>query len=125
MNLLDTTLKFFILIVTYIFGLLYSYGGENHLKKTYLFGKEIPTMFKDLKIFTKATPRIIGDMTIEITAENTDRVEFYLDGIKTYIDDESPYTWDIEAIRGRHTLKVKAINEQNASMDIRDFYKII
>lgn len=101
------------------------YIQNLEIKKTYLFGKKIPTILKHLKLFTSATPRIIGDMTIKVTAENTNQVEFYLDGIRAHIDCESPYTWDLEAIRGRHTLKVKAINEQNASIDIRDFYKII
>jgi len=93
--------------------------------KTYFFGKEIPIIFNKFNFFTSSTPRIFGDFEIKVSAENTDRVDFYLDGIKSHTDDTSPYTWRIEAIKGRHTLIVKAINEHNESMDIRDFYKII
>ena len=92
---------------------------------TYLYGKEFSTIFRDLKLFKKAAPRIFGDITINVTAENTDRVEFYIDGIRTYIDYEPPYTWDLDAIKGRHTLMVKAFNENGASLDIIDLYKIV
>ena len=94
------------------------------IKKTYISGEEFPTIIITSKFFTSSTPRIIGDIEINVTAENVDRVEFYLDGIKSYVDDKSPYTWNLQAIRGRHTLKVKAIKGQKASLDIRDFYKI-
>jgi len=94
------------------------------IKKTYLFGEEYPTVMLNSKLFTSSTPRIIGDIEINVTAENADKVEFYLDGIKSHVDNESPYTWDLQAIRGRHTLKVKAIKGEDSSLDIRDFYKI-
>ena len=92
--------------------------------KTYISGMEIDTIFKKLKIFTKATPRIIGDLKIEVTAENTDKVEFYIDGVKSFIDTNQPFEWDLDVIRGRHTLKVVASNKYNSSIDIIDFYKI-
>jgi len=94
--------------------------------KTYIFGKEIPTLFKKLKIFNKATARIFGNIEINLTTENTSYVEFYIDGIKSYTDNEPPFTWNLETIKGRHTLIVKAYNNQNnSSIDIQDFYKII
>ena len=99
---------------------------ENlNIKKTYIFENEIPIIFRMKRIFTSSTPRIIGSKKIKVTAENADMVEFYLDGIKTHIDNTPPYTWEIEAMRGRHTLIVKAIKGRNESIDIRDFYKII
>ena len=38
------------------------------LFKTYLYGKEFSTLLRDLKSFTKAAPRIIGDLKIDITS---------------------------------------------------------
>jgi len=101
------------------------YIQNLEIRKTYLCGKEIPTLLIFPKFFTSTTPRIIGNKQINVSAENTEKVEFYLDGIKTHIDDEPPYTWDLNAINGRHTLIVKAIKDENVSLDIRDFYKII
>lgn len=99
---------------------------ENlNIKKTYVYGQEFPTLLKKIRFFTSSTPRIFGDIQIKVTAENTDSVEFYLDGIKSHNDDTAPYTWDLDAIKGRHTLTVKAIKGQNVSMDIRDFYKLL
>jgi len=93
--------------------------------KTYMFGKEISTVFKEFLFFKKAAPRIIGNLKIEVECENTDKVEFYIDGIRSYIDYNTPYTWDLDVIPGRHTLKVKAINNNNTSIDLVDLYKII
>jgi hypothetical protein len=120
-------------------GIMYINGSYGNLKpdvpkvqiqtpkffKTYIFGKEISTIFRKSRLFKKAAPRIIGNIKINVTAENAEKVEFFIDGVRTYIDYEQPYTWDLETIRGRHTLTVKAKNEHNTSMDIIDFYKII
>lgn len=91
--------------------------------KTYILGREIPILFSLPKIFNTAAARVIGNLEIKITAENTEHVEFYIDGVKTHIDYEPPFTWDLETIKGRHTLIAKAIKGENASIDIRDFYK--
>jgi len=101
------------------------YIDNLNIRKSYVLGNEIRTLFSKSRFFTSTTPRVFGNMEIKVTAENADRVEFYLDGVKSHIDDASPFTWNLEAIRGRHTLTVKAIKGQNASLDIRDFYKII
>ena len=120
-------------------GILYLEGVYGNLKpdvpkiqiqtpkifKTYLLEKEYSTLFKDLKFFTKATPRIIGEIKIELTVENTNKVEFYVDNTKKFTDYEQPFEWDLETTSGLHTLTVKAFNEHNTSIDIIDFYKII
>ena len=92
--------------------------------KTYLFGIESSTIFRDFPLFIKGAPRIIGDIKIDVTVENANLVEFYLDGINSFIDDEPPYEWNLETTSGLHTLTVKASNEYNTSLDIIDFYKI-
>jgi len=101
------------------------YIQNPKIYKTYIYGKELSTIFKGIKFFKKAAARIIGDIEIDVTAENTDRVEFYIDGIRTHIDYDAPYNWDLDTIKGRHTLLVKAVKDQNASLDIIEFYKII
>ena len=101
------------------------YFDNLEIKKTYIFGIKIPTIFSDIRFLTKSTPRIFGKKEVIVNAENTDSVEFYLDGIKAHVDTVSPYSWEINAIKGRHTLKVVAVKDQNRSMDIRDFYKIM
>lgn len=92
--------------------------------KTYIFGREIPIIFKNLNI-QKASPRILGDLTVEVSAENTNLVEFYIDDVKQHTDDEAPFTWDIETSQGLHTLEARAYNDYNISIDIVDIYLFI
>jgi hypothetical protein len=92
---------------------------------TYLFGMQLPTLLKKLPL-QKAAARIIGPLTIQVSAENTISVEFFIDDVSQSIDSEAPFTWDIQASRGLHTLMVKAINENNnSSLDIEDMYVIL
>lgn len=88
---------------------------------TYIYGKEIKTIFKQLPL-QKAAARIIGKITVEVTVENTDIVEFYIDDEKKFIDDDTPFTWDLQATRGFHTLEVRAYNADNMSINLVDFY---
>jgi len=91
---------------------------------TYVFGRVFPTIFKKLPIQTAAA-RVIGSLEVEVTAENTNSIEFYIDNVKQHTDDEAPFTWDIQATRGLHTLEVRAYNDHNTSIDLVDFYVIL
>ena len=88
---------------------------------TYVRGRAFSTLFRSLPI-QKAAARIIGDLTVQVTAENTNSVEFYLDSVIQYTDDEAPFTWELHASRGLHTLEVRATNGSNISLDLRDIY---
>lgn len=88
---------------------------------TYVFGRGFPTIFKKLPI-QKAAARIFGNLEAEVTAENTDKVEFYIDGVLQDIDDEAPFKCYLQATRGIHTLEIRATNDYNTSLDIVDFY---
>lgn len=89
---------------------------------TYILGKEIPTLLKKLPL-QRAAARIFGPLTVQVTVENTESVEFHLDDILQYVDTEAPYTWDLHASRGLHTLSVKATTSHNvSSLDIEDIY---
>jgi hypothetical protein len=89
---------------------------------TYFFGREIPTIFKKLPL-QKAAARIVGPLTIQVTAENTNSVEFFIDNVSQFVDTEAPYSWQLHTTPGLHTLTVKATNaHKNASIDMGDFY---
>ena len=92
--------------------------------ETYFFGQEFTTFFKKMPI-QKASPRIFGELIVEVTAENVNQVEFYIDNVKQHTDDEVPFMWNLQTTRGLHTLEVRAINDHNISVDIIDIYKII
>ena len=88
---------------------------------TYLFGRGFSTILKKLPLQIAAA-RIIGDIEVTVTAENTERVEFYVDEMLYHCDDEAPFTWDLETSSGLHTLEVRASTDENISLGIVDFY---
>ena len=91
---------------------------------SYLFGLEYRTIFRKLPI-QKAAARTIGRIIIKVNAENTNKVEFYVDDVLKNEDCSAPFQWKLEAVRGHHTLLVKAYNDFNQSIDIVDFYNFI
>ena len=89
---------------------------------SYVFGIGFPTLLKNLSI-QKAAARIFGPLTVQVTAENANSVEFFIDDESQYTDTEAPFTWKLDATKGLHTLMVKATNSQNvSSLDIQDIY---
>jgi hypothetical protein len=92
---------------------------------TYLFGREISTFLKKLPI-QKAAARILGPLSVEVTAEDTNSVEFFIDDVSKYVDTEAPFSWNLEATQGLHTLTVRAVNDHNiASLAIEDIYVVL
>jgi len=92
---------------------------------TFLFGKGFPTLLRGSHL-QRAAARIIGPLTVMVTAEDTSSVEFFVDNISQYLDTQAPFTWDLHATRGLHTLEVRATDEaQNASLAIVDFYILL
>jgi len=67
-------------------------------------------------------PRIIGWATVNVNATNTNRVEFYVDGILQFVDEEKPFEWRLSVSHGSHTLEALAYNEKNESNGIMDFF---
>lgn len=119
-------------------GIMYVNGSNGNLKpdvpkvyiqnpeifKTYINGIEISSLFVDLPMFQKGAPRIIGNIEILVTSENTERIEFLIDGVQTHMDDSPPFSWQLDVSSGLHTLKVIAYNDHSESWDIIDFHKI-
>jgi hypothetical protein len=88
---------------------------------TYLYGLGIPTIFRKLPI-QQGAARIFGDLVITVSAENTDSIEFYIDDELIETVTEEPFTCNLEANRGLHTLKIIASNAHNTSLDLEDIF---
>jgi hypothetical protein len=89
---------------------------------SYFFGIGLPTFLKNLSI-QKAAARIFGPLTVRVSAENANSVEFFIDDVSQYVDTEAPFSWKLDATVGLHTLMVKATNDHNiSSLDIQDIY---
>ena len=92
--------------------------------QTYFFGHGFSTLFKNLPI-QLAAPRIIGKTMVELETINTDKVEFYLDNQLMFVDEEYPFTWELNAAKGLHTLETFAYNDKNMSKDTRDVFILL
>lgn len=66
---------------------------------------------------------IEGNITVEAYAENSDIVEFYLDGALDHTDSTRPFTWDLDKnLDGVHRLELRAYDEYgNCVYDGSDF----
>ncbi len=92
---------------------------------SYFFGIGLPTLLKKLPI-QKAAARILGSLTVQVTAENTNSVEFIIDDVFENRDTEAPFSWKLERTRGLHTLMMTATNDHNiSSLAIQDIYVIL
>ena len=93
---------------------------------TYMLGLRVPTIFRDIPSMQRTAPRIFGRNVVKVSAENTNKVEFYLDGKLRVIDERPPYRAVLYTLPGLHTITALAYNEAgNMSMDIRDEVIII
>jgi hypothetical protein len=90
----------------------------------YLFGRELPALL-DRAVLQNGTPKIIGRTDVEIAAENTRSVAFYLDGHLVATDVEPPFSWRIDAPSGYHTIDAYATNGRNQSRAVIDIQVIV
>jgi parallel beta-helix repeat protein len=98
--------------------------NKPRLYYSYFNGFEFPMIFKYIDSYQISAPRIYGDLTVQVDTDNTDYVEFYINGELAHTDNESPYEWDLEASTGLHTLEVFAYNQNYASTAIVDAHII-
>jgi hypothetical protein len=92
---------------------------------TYILGHGVQTMLKKLPI-QQAAARIIGRLTVSVQTNNTEQVEFLLDNVSQFVDTEAPFTWELQATHGLHTLEARATSPRgNVSIDVVDVYKIL
>jgi len=98
---------------------------EPKIFHNYIYGYEFPVIFRKMPLIQKAAPRIIGPQPIKVKAENTNKVEFYLDDELKYVDEDEPYEWILKTNLGLHTIKILAYNEKGAlSEDLMDVYVV-
>lgn len=96
--------------------------NQPRIYHTYLFGFEYPTLFRRVPFIQEGAARIIGAYTVKLNANNTNKVEFYLDGKLESMDEERPYEWNLHASYGLHTIEIFAYNEKNISKGIIDIF---
>jgi len=102
------------------------YIERPDIYNTYIFGFRIPQLFRAIPDMQLSAPRILGRNVVKVSAENTNKVEFYLDGVLKSVDEKPPYKAVLHTLPGFHTITAMAYNEAgNISMDIRDEIKII
>ncbi len=88
---------------------------------TYFSGLSLPTILKKITP-ERGAARFIGPASIQATASNATSVSFYVDGVLMATDTEPPYTWQLSATRGLHTLDAVASDGTNLSKDTIDFW---
>ena len=66
---------------------------------------------------------IIGDITVEAYAENSDIVEFYIDDVLEYNATSQPFKWNLtKKLDGVHRLEIRAYDEYgNCARDGSEF----
>ena len=94
------------------------------LRRTYLFGHEMKIIFKKLPIQASA-PRIIGNLIVKTVTSNTNMVDFYVDDVLVFSDDEEPFEFVLDTTRGLHIIEAYAYNDFNVSKDIVDVFVFI
>ena len=99
---------------------------QPRIYHTYIFGSEFPAIFRRIPFIQDAAPRIMGKYTVKVNVEDTNKVEFYLDGELKYVDEEQPYEWAPTTSHGIHTIETLAYNEEgNISKEIIDVFVLI
>jgi hypothetical protein len=99
-----------------------AYITNPKMDHTYIFGQEFSTLFTQIESIQKRSPRIFGPVNVEVDADNTNYVEFYLDGDLQLTDEEEPYEWELDTSQGIHAIEVFAYNDHNTSKDILDVF---
>ena len=93
---------------------------------SYIFNKGFPQILRNIPKIQKAAPRIIGPITVSVHAENTEKIEFYVDGILQYTDEEGPFEYYFKPSQGLHIIETIAYDADNeVSRDIIDIYSIL
>ena len=92
--------------------------------KSYLRGTEFSQLLRDIPGIQKAAPRIIGAISIQTNVENADYVEFYLDDVLMFTDEDAPFEWQLDSENGLHTVQTNAYHNEFISRDVLDIFVI-
>jgi len=97
------------------------YISSPKIFKTYLFDKEFSQLLRSLPMVQKASSRIFGPFNLQITTENTDFIEIYVDDELYITLDTIPFETVLDLKRGLHTITTLAYDANgNISRDILD-----
>ena len=93
---------------------------------SYLFNFEFTQLIRGIPGIQKAAPRIIGQIDIKVTAENSEKIEFYVDNELKLTDEQAPFEWETSLPKGLHTIETVAYDSDgDISKDIVDVFVIL
>lgn len=93
---------------------------------SYLFNFEFSQLIRGMPGIQKGAPRVIGPIDIKVTAEHTEKIEFYVDGELKLIDEQAPFEWKISLPRDLHTIETVAYDtDGDISKDIIDVFIVL
>jgi hypothetical protein len=87
---------------------------------TYLYNFQFPQIVRNINGLQSGAPRIFGPLDINVEAENTEKIEFYLDGELASVDESEPFSWKLQAPPGLHVVETIGYNDNDISKDIID-----
>lgn len=93
---------------------------------SYMFGKNFYQLLKNIPGIPEATSRIIGSTTFEVSAENTEKIEFYVDNEYQITDEAAPFEWTTTLTQGLHTIETIAYDvDGDISKDILEVFILL
>jgi len=100
---------------------------ESHeIYHSYIYDIEFPQILRKGFFIQEAAPRIIGPATFKISAQNTEKIEFYVDNEYQTTDENASFEWTTALPQGLHTIKAIAYDEEgDISRDMIDVFVII
>jgi hypothetical protein len=105
-------------------GLIYGYGNQGYYNNSSSISKPSYELAKQIVDWAGMTV-IAGNITAEGYAENSDIMEFYVDGVLQYTDTKQPFEWRINNgnFTGVHSLELRSYDEYgNYAFDHSDFF---
>ncbi len=92
---------------------------------SYILGYEFNQILRNIPRIQKAAPRIIGPIHLKASAENTEKIEIYVDDTYQVTDETPPYEYSMQISQGLHTIKVLAYDaDGDISRDLLDIYML-
>jgi len=107
-------------------GLIYGYGDEEYYNNSSSISKPSYETAKQIVDWVGMTV-VAGNITVDGYAENSDRMEFYVDNVLQYTDTKQPFEWTLNNgnLSGFHTLEVRSYDEyDNYAFDGSEFFFI-
>ncbi len=93
---------------------------------SYIFNFKFPQLVRSIPSIQKAAPRIIGPIYLEITTENTEKIQLYIDGEYHSTDDEIPFSMKLKLSPGLHSIETIAYDHDgDISKDMVDVYVLL